>query len=71
MDEHYQNWPDRALPALAGLTPRQAARDPEQREQLIALLKMMENGDGELRKRAEGRPWFDFSKIKAELHVEY
>ena len=36
---HYENrWLDMELPALAGLTPRQAADDPTRREDLIRLL---------------------------------
>lgn len=69
LEQHYRTWPDTPLPALGGLTPRQAAQQPAQRERLIALLKMMENG--EQHRRREGHPWFDFSRIKEELGVEY
>jgi hypothetical protein len=31
-------WVDESIPALHGLTPRQAARDPTRREELVALL---------------------------------
>ncbi|MDP9441271.1 MAG: DUF1841 family protein, partial [Actinomycetota bacterium] len=38
MREQEQRWVDESIPALGGLTPRQAATDPTRREQLIALL---------------------------------
>ena len=69
MAQHYSSWPDTSLPALGGMTPRQAAERPEERERLVDLLKTMENGED--RKRREGRAWFDFSAIKTELRVDY
>jgi hypothetical protein len=38
MREHEERWIDESIPALGGLTPRQAAADPTRREQLVALL---------------------------------
>ena len=42
MDEYIRgyetSWLDQEIPALAGLTPRQAAADPTRRPDLIALL---------------------------------
>ena len=43
MDSHYREWLDERIPALGGKTPREAARDFEGREQLVALLKELEN----------------------------
>ena len=39
---HYEKWPDVALPALDGMTPRQAAATPTMRSRLIRLLKTIE-----------------------------
>ncbi|MBI3680605.1 MAG: hypothetical protein HY235_09435 [Acidobacteria bacterium] len=64
-EEHYRTWADNPLPGLDGLTPRQAAADPKQRDRLHSLLKMMMNI--ELRKQKDGVPWFDFSGIRKEL----
>lgn len=36
-------WPDEQIPALGGVTPRQAAQDPKLRPRLVALLKDMES----------------------------
>lgn len=43
LDSHYRGWLDEKIPALGGKTPREAARDFEGREQLVALLKELEN----------------------------
>jgi hypothetical protein len=37
--ELYRRWPDRPIPALGDLTPRQALRTPAGRRQVIELLK--------------------------------
>ncbi|MGA2742320.1 MAG: hypothetical protein ABSG65_33390, partial [Bryobacteraceae bacterium] len=67
--EHYERWVDMPVPALNGKTPREAAANPESRTQLGALLKMMQNG--EEHKRRDGFAWFDVSKLKAELGIEF
>jgi len=36
--DYERRWLDMEIPALAGLTPRQAADDPTRREDLVALL---------------------------------
>lgn len=69
MAAHYRTWPDTPLPALGGKTPRQAVATPEGREQVIDLLKLIENG--EARNRREGRAWYDISELKAELRLEF
>ena len=38
-------WLDESIPALGGLTPRQAADDPTRREDLMALLVEFERRD--------------------------
>lgn len=41
MREYEQRWVDESIPALGGLTPRQALDDPTRREDLLALLREM------------------------------
>ncbi len=42
-DRMERRWLDEEIPALAGMTPRQAAADPTRKEDLIALLRSFEN----------------------------
>jgi len=41
--EHDRKWVDNSIPALDGMTPRQAAADPTMRPRLVELLKDIEN----------------------------
>jgi hypothetical protein len=68
LENHYSTWPDTELPALDGKTPRQAARTPAGRLQLIELMKDMENGED--RKSRAGEPFYDFSRIRTELGLD-
>ncbi len=43
--DYERKWLDMSLPALAGLTPRQAADDPTRREDLLALLTSFERSE--------------------------
>jgi len=63
---HYADWPDQPLPALNGLTPRQAARTAAGCAAVDALLKDMEHHEHRL---GDGAP-FDFSGIRRELRLE-
>ncbi len=63
--KHYADWVDQPLPALDGLSPRQAARSKSKRRQLEDLLRGMENR--EAHERAEGHAAFDFSTIRKQL----
>ena len=67
--EHYDRWLDMALPALDGKTPREAVVTPEGRAQVVDLLKALQNR--EEHKRRDGLVWYDASKLKAELGVEF
>lgn len=56
-------WLDESIPALAGLTPRQAAADPTRREDLTALLNefdLRHTGDTSMET-------FDVSRLRREL----
>ena len=68
MDKHYREWPDTHLPALEGHTPREAVRTARGRNQVIEVLKILENG--EQRKRLAGEPFYDVSRLRAELGLE-
>lgn len=52
--EHYRDWPDHPLPALAGRTPRHAARLKTQRAKVVELLKDIEHAIEQ--DRSDGRP---------------
>jgi hypothetical protein len=68
IEEHYNKWPDMELPALDGKTPRQAVKTAKGREQVVELLKFIENG--EERKRRDGDPVFDVARLRAELGLD-
>ena len=38
MRAHFEQWVDQALPALGGMTPREAVKDPDGREMVEALI---------------------------------
>lgn len=65
LDEHYRRWPDLPVPALRGLTPRQAVSDPATRPLLDELLKDFENS--EERQSRDGRPVYGIARLRAEL----
>lgn len=60
---HYQRWVDEPLPALGGLTPRQASRKRGLRGQVDALLKDIEHAEN----RLPGGPQVDLTSVRAEL----
>jgi hypothetical protein len=59
-------WPDQSIPALDGLTPRQAAANPAARFKLEALLKGMEMHNARMEAAGE-RPVMDAAGIRWEL----
>lgn len=63
---HYESWIDQPLPALAGMTPRQAARKKALRGHVDVLLKDIENHEN----RLPGGPQVDFSGIRAQLGLD-
>ena len=62
---HYATWADHGLPALDGLTPREAAGQPKYRARLETLLKEMEFHESQ---EDAGRR-FDFSTIRRVLGI--
>jgi hypothetical protein len=65
LEKHYSTWPDIALPALEGRTPREAGATAEGRARLEELLRDFENSAE--RERLAGRAAYDFSKLRLEL----
>jgi hypothetical protein len=64
-DEMQNNWPDESVPALGGMTPREAARDPAMRERLEEILKSIEYE--EEHKRRKGEPCADVAAMRREM----
>jgi hypothetical protein len=61
--KHYSTWPDTSLPALDGLTPREAAAQPKYHARLDTLLKEMEYRES----REDPNRRFDFGTIRRAL----
>lgn len=64
LDSYYRKWVDEPVPALDGLTPRQASKKDRSRKRLINLLREMES-----RPDPGGEP-YDFGWIREELGLE-
>lgn len=64
--QHYAGWVDESIPALDGLTPRQAAQTKEGRNRLDLLLQDMQQTEN----RAAGDAAFDFAEVRRELGLE-
>jgi len=62
---HYAAWPDEPVPALGGLTPREASRRTEARRRLVALLKDLEMDE---EREPVGRR-FDVDELRRELKI--
>jgi hypothetical protein len=63
---HYAEWLDQAIPALGGLSPREAVRTTQGRDAVDVLLKDMENYEH----RASGQVTFDFGALRRELRLD-
>ncbi|MBU2500424.1 SEC-C domain-containing protein [bacterium] len=63
---YYADWLDQSIPALDGLTPREAAKTAQGRRELDTLLKSMEN----MEIQGEGDDAFDFSVLRRDLGLE-
>ena len=55
LHRHYANWADETIPALGGLTPRQAITTPAGLERVKGLLREYEDGE-QRQSAAQGRP---------------
>jgi len=67
IEKHWSSWPDKPLPALRGMTPRQAVKYPEGRELLESILM-----DFELRNRSREDEFLrvDTATLRRELGME-
>lgn len=63
---HYQRWLDEPLPALSGMTPRQASRTKALRGRVDTLLKHLEYSEG----RLPGGPQVDVLGLRTELGLD-
>jgi hypothetical protein len=68
MEKHAAKWPDTALPALGGRTPREAVKTAAGRLKVSALLRDFENL--EEHKRQAGEPFYDVARLRAELGLK-
>jgi hypothetical protein len=62
-EQHMAQWPDMEIPALGGLTPREAARDPDSRKNLELLLREMEMMEEHLPEEER----FDMTRLRDRL----
>lgn len=62
-----RHWPDQKLPALGGMTPRQAARSERRKPWLEAMLRELEHDADRLARH--GRPAPDVDGLRAELNM--
>jgi hypothetical protein len=65
-DQHYHAWVDAPIPALDGRSPRQAVRTKRGKDEVVALLKTLENMEAR-RCRESGQPPYDFGWLWQEL----
>jgi len=63
--EKEAEWLDSSIPALSGLTPRQAAKDPTRREDLVALLNEFDHRDV----KKPGLFTFDVARLREALDI--
>jgi hypothetical protein len=62
-DQHMSQWPDLQIPALGGLTPREAAERPGSRSELELLLREMEMHEARLPEEER----FDMDRLRETL----
>src|SRR5262249_47304438 len=65
-EQHYAAWVDQPIPALAGKTPRQAARSETGRAKLDLLLRDSENHEARLPDGAR----FEIARLRRDLQLE-
>jgi hypothetical protein len=65
---HYRRWLDEPIPALDGLTPREAVKDRDNRQRVISLLKGIEV-DAARRGSDDPASGFDFGWLWRELSI--
>lgn len=68
LDQWAKSWLDEKIPALNGMTPREAVKTPEGREWVKESLRVWENA--EERKRRRGEPCMDINALRRLLGLE-
>ena len=66
-ERRWEAWIDEEIPALDGLTPREAVRDADGREKVEALLTQFERYE----ERGEDGDAYDFDRLRRMLGLEY
>ena len=67
MEEHWKSWPDMPVPALKGMTPRQASKSPIGRELLESLLLDFETRSASRKDKIND---VDVDKLRRELGMK-
>jgi hypothetical protein len=65
-ERYMLDWLDQEVPALGGLTPREAAKSPRSRKDIEVLLRDLENHEGRLPESER----FDVDRLRAVLGLE-
>lgn len=68
MHQKFREWIDERIPALDGMTPREAVRSEDGRDKVVEIIKGMENS--EERKKMEGMSNMNISFIRDELGLK-
>jgi len=68
-EQMLRQWIDESIPALGGLTPRQAVKTPEGRQQVLELIEESEQMQGRM-KNVPGMFAPDYGKVKQMLNLE-
>lgn len=66
LDQYYRKWIDLPVPALDGRSPKEAVRTKDGKDEVVALLKHIENMEAR-RCNASGEPAYDFGWVWQEL----
>jgi len=67
MDDMHMRWADGSVPALDGLTPREAVKTAEGRREVAQMLNDFENRQ---RRSPNPQDTFDFNRLRRELGLE-
>jgi hypothetical protein len=70
LDQHYIEWLDSPLPYLKGKSPRQATKTKKGQQDVINLLKDMQNSDLRSFKRGEKTKLYNFDWLFLELSID-
>ena len=67
-DQHYREWIDMPLPAFDGRSPKEAVRTKRGEDEVVAMLKTLENMESR-RSNAADEPPYDFSWLWEQLGI--